>query len=304
MSGLNRILIEALRKHGLEAGIISVSHIDDIKEEIASLKEQSLFDEHFYNEFISSRMEHNHFNSIPGANSIIIIACPQMITPIKFEFHGKNHTVIIPPSYVYSELYEHVESIVKQLLKPYKYTIEFTRLPAKLMAVRSGIALYGKNNISYINGMGSFYRLFAFISDMPCDEGRWREAEVMPECSNCNACTKTCPTGAIDGHHFLIHAEKCITYFNELTGDFPDWFDNDWHNSLVGCMKCQLVCPRNKAFINQYEKEISFTEKDVELILENTQLEQLPCQLKEQLEKLNMMDYYNVLGRNLSALIG
>lgn len=303
MLDLNQILIEELQKNGLKAEIISISHMDDIKNDIACLKEQSFFDEQFYNEYLRGRMEHNYWNSMPGAKSILIIACPQMITPIKFEYRGKNHTVIIPPTYVYGETYERVESILKQVLAPYKYSFEGFRFPAKLIAVRSGLAIYGKNNISYISKMGSLYRLFAFITDMPCSEDHWRNATVMPECSTCNACSRICPTGAIDDQRFLIHAEKCITFINEKTGDFPEWFDKSWHNSLVGCMKCQMVCPKNREFIHQSEKEITFTEEEIEMLLQNTPLEQLPCRLKEQLDKLNMTEYYDFLGRNLSVLI-
>ena len=303
MSDLNQILIEELQKHGLEGKIVSISHIQDIKDEIASLKDQSLFNEKFYDENLKSRMEYNYLDTMPVAKSILIIAYPQMITPLKFEYHGKSHTVIIPPTYVYSEANERVESTIKQVLTPYKFSIAGTRLPAKLMAVRSGLATYGKNNISYINGMGSFHRLFTFITDMPCNEDHWRKTAVMPECSTCSACSKACPTSAIEDQRFLIRAEKCITNLNEFTGDFPEWVDKSWHNSLVGCMKCQLVCPKNKKFIHQDTKEITFTADEVEALLQNTPLEQLPCQLRQKLDKLNMMDYYNVIGRNLSVLI-
>ena len=70
-------------------------------------------------------------------------------------------------------------------------------MPWKLLAVRSGLAQYGKNNITFIQGLGSFYRLVAFISDLPCAEDNWGEFKSLDDCRNCDACTKACPSGAI-----------------------------------------------------------------------------------------------------------
>jgi len=95
------------------------------------------------------------------------------------------------------------------------YQIARMALPLKILAVRSELASYGKNNISYIPGMGSFYRLIAFYSDFPCQEDIWLEPQMMKHCHNCSACLDNCPTGAITSGGFLLHAERCITFHNE-----------------------------------------------------------------------------------------
>ncbi|MCK5093868.1 MAG: hypothetical protein KAR18_04015 [Spirochaetes bacterium] len=51
-----------------------------------------------------------------------------------------------------------------------------------------------------------------------------------------------CPTGAIDSNRLLIYGERCLTYFNERPGVFPDWIEHSWHKCLVGCLECQRVC--------------------------------------------------------------
>ena len=55
------------------------------------------------------------------------------------------------------------------------YRIATPILPLKLLAVHGGIAEYGRNNITYVSGMGSFMRLTAVYSDMPCETDHWRE---------------------------------------------------------------------------------------------------------------------------------
>lgn len=302
MSDLSKVLIEELQNHGLEAKITSVGHIGEIKDEMACLKEQSLLNEQFYNENLLW-MNFNYSNTMPDAKSILVIAYPQLMTRLKLEYNEKNYTVIIPPTYVYSDVYENVENIINQVLTSHKYSIIRTKLPAKLLAVRTGLGMYGRNNICYINGMGSFHRLFSFYTDMPYSEDNWRETIVMPECSKCSACIRACPTNSIDSQRYLIHAEKCITNFNEREGDFPEWFDESWHNAIVGCMKCQEACPKNREFINRVENEITFKPEEIEMILQKVPFEKLPCHLKQKLDKLNMTEYYDVMRRNITVLI-
>ena len=119
-------------------------------------------------------------------------------------------------------------------------------MPEKLLAVRSGLARYGKNNITYVPGMGSLHRLAVFVSDLPCVEDNWGEVKTLKTCDGCTACMDACPTGAIVSDRFLIHAERCITFHNERIEEFPEWLDSSWHNCLVGCLRCQWVCPENR----------------------------------------------------------
>ena len=114
---------------------------------------------------------------------------------------------------------------------------------------------------------------------------------------------EACPTGAIVSDRFLVHAERCITFHNERPPGFPEWLDPSWHNSLVGCMICQNVCPMNKKSINWVDDGAVFPEEETSYVLNGVHQNNIPDSLIEKLEKLGMMEYINVLGRNLKALI-
>lgn len=119
--------------------------------------------------------------------------------------------------------------------------------------MRSGLAEYGKNNICYVSGMGSFLQIVAAYSDLPCSEDGWREPVMMKSCDGCDLCRRVCPTGAIPSDRFLLRGERCIVYHNEKRGDvpFPDWMAASWHNCLIGCMHF----PRNlRVFFNKAGK--------------------------------------------------
>lgn len=302
MQDLSTTLIQGLEEYGLKAVFTPVEHIREIEDEILGLKENSLLDEEFYNRNLSW-MDFNCEDTMPNAKSILVIACPQYLSRISFKHNKKEYIVSLPPTYVYSDLLKKVNSILTRFLAPQNYSFERTKLPAKLLAVRTGLGMYGRNNICYVNGMGSFLRLFTFYTDMPCSIDSWREKAVMPDCGSCCACVKVCLAKCIDSERFLIHAERCITRFNEDEGDFPGWIDEKWHSSIVGCMKCQLVCPKNREFISKCESEVSFKPEEIGMILDDMPLTKLPGDLRRKLDSLDLTEYYSVLKRNISVLI-
>jgi epoxyqueuosine reductase len=75
---------------------------------------------------------------------------------------------MIPPTYA-SSIDQKVIATLDQFLSSNSYHLKAVRLPEKLLAVRSGLAQYGKNNISYIPDVGSFYRTVVFVSNVPCE---------------------------------------------------------------------------------------------------------------------------------------
>jgi epoxyqueuosine reductase len=125
----------------------------------------------------------------------------------------------------------------------------------------------------------------------------------MKECDSCKACLNACPTRAIVPDRFLIHAERCITFLNEGTEEFPEWLDPSWHNSLVGCMRCQLVCPVNKRFVKWVEEGETFNAAETEIILSGVPLDRIPPDTADKLNRSYMAEYLDVLPRNLRALL-
>jgi epoxyqueuosine reductase len=221
---------------------------------------------------------------------------------VEFKWSGKTYPVIIPPTYLHHTDKEALD-ILSLHLGNHGYSVYETELPAKLLAVRCGLAKYGRNNIAYIDGWGSFFRLRVFFSDMPCDSDNWQEMKMMDRCNTCTACSKNCPTRAITDERFLVNAGRCLTFFNEGASDFPGWLDPAWHNCLMGCMSCQDVCPENKDFFHWFSDAERFSEDETLLIIEGVPKEKLPGEFTDKLKRIYMWDDYNLLQRNLSMLI-
>jgi epoxyqueuosine reductase len=142
-----------------------------------------------------------------------------------------------------------------------------------------------------------------FISDYPGVEDSWGQATVLEQCKTCNACAKACPTDAIDPERFQLYAERCLTFHNERSDDFADWLSPAWHHCLVGCMICQKVCPANKDVVKWVEAGGTFDNEETDLILSGVSREQLPLKTIEKLKRLDIIRHYDVLARNLKALM-
>ena len=305
---MNKIIKE-LHQHLINAGfkssIVSIQHLSDLQCDLENLLEKGILDRDFYDEIISPYDSPFNFESpadFPTAKSIIITAALHPKVSVKFKLSDKTYCAIIPPTYLH-DTDEEASNIISLHLGNYGYKICDAILPKKLLAVHSGLASYGRNNLAYINDWGSFFRLKAFFSDIPCVADNWQEVKVMEYCNKCTACMNKCPTGAIREDRFLINAEKCLTFLNEKIDDFPKWIDPAWHNSLIGCMKCQDVCPANKDYTNWIVPGREFLEEETLMILKGVSKDKLPLETIEKLKRLYLFDDYNLLPRNLGVLI-
>jgi epoxyqueuosine reductase len=298
---LSANLISTLEQAGYRGKLLSAQHLCDLKNDIDGHHRQGRFDEEFFTEELS-KFDFNCLESLSGAKSLIIAAASQPQVRVTFKMEAKDVPCIIPPTYSYATD-RHIEALLRLQLEPAGYRVKKADLPWKLLAVRSGLAQYGRNNITYIAGLGSFYRLVAFVSDFPGAEDSWGEPQILSDCGNCEACTKACPSGAIGTDRFLLHAERCITFHNERQVAFPTWLNSSWHHCLVGCMVCQKVCPVDKSFRKWIVDGPTFSVEETNFLMQNPSQDKLPHETAQKLDQLDMLGYIGVIGRNLQALV-
>ncbi|MEJ2727910.1 MAG: 4Fe-4S double cluster binding domain-containing protein [Deltaproteobacteria bacterium] len=290
-----------LAEHGYRGKIVSVERVRELETEIMTRYQKGLLDAGVYDTYLAS-FDFACQQNLKGARSLIVVSVPQPQIQVNFLREEKSYPVIIPPTY-YSAIDLDVADCLKAAFEPQGYRLQKVRLPEKLLAVHSGLARYGKNNIAYVKKMGSFQRPVVFISDYPCEEDSWGETTNLENCENCSACMKACPTEAIVSDRFQIYAQRCLTFHNERVEDFAEWLSPAWHNCLVGCMICQKVCPANKDVVKWIEAGGTFDKEETDLILSGVSRERLPLKTIEKLKRLDIMRYYDVLGRNLKALV-
>lgn len=311
MGNATNDFITQIESHGFKVRVISIEHIEEIQSDIENTKQTHKDVNNYIGKYLN-KFNYKIPENLLEAKSIIVVAVPQPIVRIHFTLNRKKHAVIMPPMYLLntsSELEEEqkkiseVTTILQEVLTPKNCKVVKTNLPCKLIAVKSGLGAYGKNNICYINSESSFYWIGVYISDMLCENDSWQKSTTMEMCESCDLCLKNCPTGAITNDRFIIHANKCITLQNESKKDFPKWLEPKWHNSIIGCMRCQIVCPANKNHIKDVEDFAEFDDWETRMILEKTPLGELPKITYRKLELINFIEDYDLLARNLNVLI-
>ena len=298
---MSTALTQGLEARGYNARMVSTRRLDDLRHELVDRQAGGLFDATFYVERLAS-YTFKLPEDLANAESLIILASPCPQTRVDFRRNGRTVSLVLPPTYVdYAKPPE--QQVLTTLLAPEGHRAVAARVPLKPLAVRSGLGAYGRNNICYVPGMGSFVQLAAFYSDLPCREDAWREPVMMERCRDCVACVRKCPTGAIPSDRFLLHAERCIVYHNERPGkhEFPPWLDLRGHDCLLGCMYCQRCCPEDKPFLEWVGGSVEFSEEETFLLLQGVQPERLPAQTMEKVKRLELEGYLEMLPRNLRA---
>ena len=303
MMNTNQQLLKMIEERGWRGTVVPIGHIDEIRDAVVGRYEQGLIDESLYRNQLSW-FSFDLPDDLPNAQSIIAVAVPVPQSRVFFSWNGRRFPVTIPPTYVsYTPRINHVQTVLAAWLREHGFSLAAPKLPLKTLAVRSGLAEYGRNNITYVSGMGSFHELVGAYSDIPCEDDPWREPKALDLCESCVACLHSCPTGAIDEDRFLLHAEICLTNHNEAAGDFADWIDPSWHHCLIGCMRCQASCPENAGFLNRFDDRAEFSEGETALLLAKVPFEKLPNGIAKKLKSLEINEEYVLLCRNLAAVL-
>lgn len=111
-------------------------------------------------------------------------------------------------------------------------------------AVRSGIAVYGKNTLAITRRHGSYVVLGALVTDVELEPtGAGDGAPAWDACGSCRACIDACPTGAIveDG---VLDSRLCLSYLSQSRlPELP--FAEAFEDRVYGCDICQEACPWN-----------------------------------------------------------
>ena len=286
---------------------VSVDHLKELQADIDRLENEGKINR---NKVFRSYISNKQFRipqDFSDAKSLVVIAVRMKPMLVNFLFGGRKHEIVLPSAYYDDGLTEEMlhDYVMKEVVNGPGHRIERAKVHLKLLAVRSGLGRYGRNNLCYVEGMGSMLALYAFFTDYQCEDN-WAEMDMMDCCMNCGICMNSCPNRCISEGNFVIDVSRCLSLFNEIKGEFPEWIRPDAHNALMGCFRCQSCCPANREAIKNSGRLEDVTEEETRRILDGTPdkelLNSLSIKLKGFYPTQSRGDF-PVLTRNLRALL-
>lgn len=295
-----QLLKEEAEKYGDRLQVIKIEHLEDLKrgiEEFKNTEELNGFQKWIVNDLYHFSLPVTGFE----VRSIIIMALYHPISAdIELEYHGK---VYYARGLVRAE-FNRARQYLTELLSQLGYhAYEISNLPMKRMAVQSGLAVYGRNNITYVEELGSNVSYLTFYSDLPCNIDEWRKLSMSDTCSKCGACISLCPTGAIRQDRFLIDNQRCLSSMNEAGGNFPEWLPKNVHHTLYDCLRCQEHCRLNSKVAKDTIGSIRITEEETEMLLQGKGPEDFSQEFLWKVRRLALFDWKDGLPRNIRAII-
>ena len=294
---------EALAKQGWSARVVAAERLIDLHARVAAVLDSGDLPEE-----TAARLAADVDPvpaDVPAARSVIVGAVARPLTQATLTIGGEEHTVPVPPHYAgYATVPDGLAAAAGAALAPFGYAAARFEPPLKTLAACAGLARYGRNNIAYVPGLGSYFMLAACVSDAPPpDDAVWEEPLELARCERCSACLRACPTGAIRGDRFLLQTERCLTYVNEDPEPFPAWVDPAWHVCAVGCLRCQQKCPENVAVGLTVDPPEVFDEDESAAILAADRATLAPATLAK-LERCGLDYSAGLIARNLRAVLG
>lgn len=247
---------------------------------------------------------------LPGA-TVVMAAMRAPLFEMPVDAGGRTAYALVPPTYIDDKaLIGKVDAAVEKVFG--KATP--IRAPFKTLAVLLGLAKYGRNNIAYVHGMGSYVRLRCYIATRQVESSY--PAPIRPlekdlgsdylsdECRGCGICESACPTGAIGNRGFMLDASRCMTLVNEDAKKLPEWYEKSFSHCVVGCMRCQEACPMNDGKLQRIRLRSGLDKDQAAWVLNGSDDPEgrLEAGVKQVLKENGMSYLDDVFARNMKSL--
>ena len=296
-------VLDALASAGWTARVVAADRMDELRSRVAGVLASGELPgptaDHLRGEIAFAWPD-----SVATPRAVVVAATPRPLTRATLSLGGEPHEIVVPPHYAgYRTVPDGLAAALGAALAPSGHAAARFEPPLKTLAACAGLSRYGRNNIAYVPGLGSYFMLAACATDAPPPADVWDEPLQLDRCERCSACMRACPSGAIRADRFLLQTDRCLTSVNEDEAPFPEWVDPAWHHCAVGCLRCQQACPENAGVELRIAPAETFDQAETAAILAATPADQLAAATCDKLARCGLDYSPALIARNLHALI-
>ncbi|MCJ7611373.1 MAG: 4Fe-4S binding protein [Candidatus Aminicenantes bacterium] len=294
-------------KNGMRSAVVGIAGLTAVRDRLDRLRAEGALDAKFVQESLSG------FRYLDGCRverprAVILLALPRPAHIVTFQFKDGDQEFILPPTYEeYRPTFDRICAQLRADFGASPSEVDLVSVPLKSLAAWAGLIRYGKNNLGYVPGWGSYIQLIALATGFPAARrGKLSDIESrdLERCGSCRACLNACPTGAITPARFMLHAERCYTLFSESPEPIPDTMPVPSPRCLMGCLKCQEVCPDNKGLLKYERTGVVFSRPETEAMLQDPleKEERIWKDIRDKFVPLGVSDDVRLFARNLRVL--
>ena len=149
-----------VRDRGYRAACGSPEVLDVVRAEIEGRLKAGAFEDEFYRSNLDG-FRYLEGVDLPEVKTIIVVAVPRPAHVLVFQGKGNRWIeAVLPPTYLaYRETTRRVLEELARPLSAEGYRLAPLQAPLKAVAVKLGLVTYGRNNITYVEGFGSYHQL-------------------------------------------------------------------------------------------------------------------------------------------------
>lgn len=286
--------LEALSKrHGDRVKLIDIRHIRELKNKA----ENELPFGYWSDDSREFTIPDTGFQ----VHSLLLIAVRHPLYAIvTFGYQGKHKSCYSPvkANLLTAQLY------MERFLRAHK--VKFYRakaLPLTRIGVQSEFAVYGRNEHTFIEELGSGFTYLAYYTDILCEHSSWSSGKLAKCCLKCQKCMHKCPTKAIREGGQGVDFERCLEKIT-VRDDHPIiHISKKSYQCIYGCIECQRFCPLNGERAEHPIGPIRFTEQDINMLLAEAPFESFSEETQEKLSLLGMNEVKKAVARNIHILL-